>query len=332
MKGSSKEEIKKRKFRGEFEERGDVAKAIILVLCQRSGKIMSSNHAILDNDASVRDGDEIVPKVTSHATSFGVDPYVGRSPPLMLIRTCSFPIASPVLVFRLFSSCRAVLVVFLLLHFFGCGHPLVFLQSKSSGRVLCLSWLVLGLGRLRRKRWMWLGLGLGLGIRVRNCLWMVWYIVERWMGKRMNQMEKGVVNKALEYLAKDLGIIDNTVLQGWIVSALLVGATVGSFTGGALVFAFCSSVETMIIGRLSGWSPFLEGRWNFEWFSSGSPGLFAARVFPSSLANFLKMDVFIKDGNAKITANMRLLNLELDVCLARKGVGGGIAALFSCGL
>ncbi|KAG4991227.1 hypothetical protein JHK87_024684 [Glycine soja] len=25
-------------------------------------------------------------------------------------------------------------------------------------------------------------------------------------------------------------------------------------------------------------SPFLEGRWNFEWFGSGSPGLFAARV------------------------------------------------------
>lgn len=24
-------------------------------------------------------------------------------------------------------------------------------------------------------------------------------------------------------------------------------------------------------------SPFLEGRWNFEWFGAGSPGLFAAR-------------------------------------------------------
>ncbi|KAL2326048.1 hypothetical protein Fmac_025106 [Flemingia macrophylla] len=143
----------------------------------------------------------------------------------MLIRTCSFPIAPPVLVFRLFSSCRVGLVVFLLLRFFGCVHPLVFLQSK----------LVLGLGRLRRKRWMWLGLGLGLGIKVRNCLWMIWYIVERWMGKRMNRMEEGVVNEALEYLAKDLGITDNTVLQGWIVDyCLLVGATIGSFTGGAL--------------------------------------------------------------------------------------------------
>ncbi|KAL2347066.1 hypothetical protein Fmac_001066 [Flemingia macrophylla] len=86
---------------------------------------------------------------------------------------------------------------------------------------------------------------------------MIWYIVERWMGKRMNQMEEGVVNEALEYLAKDLGITDNTVLQGWIVNVLLVGATVGSFTGGALEDSFgqsiyleCKSVETMIIGRL----------------------------------------------------------------------------------
>ncbi|CAK9148464.1 unnamed protein product [Ilex paraguariensis] len=59
-------------------------------------------------------------------------------------------------------------------------------------------------------------------------------------------------------------------------------------------------------------SPFLEGRWNFEWFGSGSPGLFTARIiferFPSNLANLWKMDVVIKDGYAKITAIMRLLN------------------------
>jgi hypothetical protein len=59
-------------------------------------------------------------------------------------------------------------------------------------------------------------------------------------------------------------------------------------------------------------SPFLEGRWNFEWFGSGSPGLFAARIiferFPSTLANLSKMDVSIKDGYAKITANLKLLN------------------------
>ncbi|XP_031267122.1 plastidic glucose transporter 4-like [Pistacia vera] len=82
----------------------------------------------------------------------------------------------------------------------------------------------------------------------------------------------GVVNGALEYLAKDLGIAENTVLQGWIVSTLLAGATVGSFTGGALadkfgrtktfqldaiplaigaiLCAMAQSVQTMIIGRL----------------------------------------------------------------------------------
>ncbi|KAK7381068.1 hypothetical protein VNO78_33592 [Psophocarpus tetragonolobus] len=82
----------------------------------------------------------------------------------------------------------------------------------------------------------------------------------------------GVVNGALEYLAKDLGIIENTVIQGWIVSTLLAGATVGSFTGGSLADKFgrtrtfqlaaiplsigaylcatAQSVQPMIIGRL----------------------------------------------------------------------------------
>ncbi|CAN0913675.1 Plastidic glucose transporter 4 [Linum grandiflorum] len=82
----------------------------------------------------------------------------------------------------------------------------------------------------------------------------------------------GVVNGALEYLAKDLGIAENAVIQGWIVSTLLAGATVGTFTGGALADKFgrtrtfqldaipltigailCASarsVQTMLIGRL----------------------------------------------------------------------------------
>lgn len=82
----------------------------------------------------------------------------------------------------------------------------------------------------------------------------------------------GVVNGALEYLSKDLGIAENAVLQGWVVSTLLAGATVGSFTGGALADKFgrtktfqldaiplavgaflcatAQSVQTMIIGRL----------------------------------------------------------------------------------
>ncbi|GFP79818.1 probable plastid-lipid-associated protein 13 chloroplastic [Phtheirospermum japonicum] len=54
-------------------------------------------------------------------------------------------------------------------------------------------------------------------------------------------------------------------------------------------------------------SPYLEGRWNFEWFGSGSPGLFAARFlferFPTELANLLKVDIVIKDGYTKAAAN-----------------------------
>lgn len=70
-------------------------------------------------------------------------------------------------------------------------------------------------------------------------------------------------------------------------------------------------------------SPFLEGRWNFEWFGPGTPGLFAARLifenFPSSLANLSKLDVVIKDGNAKITANTRYLNsIESKIILSTK--------------
>lgn len=86
-------------------------------------------------------------------------------------------------------------------------------------------------------------------------------------------------------------------------------------------------------------SPCFEGRWNFEWFGSGSPGLLAARVifefstylpkahhspcsfklffesvcvvfrrFPSTLANLSRMEIVIKDANAKATANIKLLN------------------------
>ncbi|OVA13060.1 Plastid lipid-associated protein/fibrillin conserved domain [Macleaya cordata] len=59
-------------------------------------------------------------------------------------------------------------------------------------------------------------------------------------------------------------------------------------------------------------SPFLEGRWNFEWLGSGTPGLFAARFlferFPSTLAQLKGMNVVIKDGYAKTTTNIKLLN------------------------
>ncbi|XP_074308306.1 plastidic glucose transporter 4 [Silene latifolia] len=82
----------------------------------------------------------------------------------------------------------------------------------------------------------------------------------------------GVVNGALEYLSADLAITGNAVLQGWVVSILLAGATVGSFTGGSLADKFgrtrtfqldaiplaigaylCATAQTiqmMMIGRL----------------------------------------------------------------------------------
>ncbi|KAL2337193.1 hypothetical protein Fmac_011639 [Flemingia macrophylla] len=43
-----------------------------------------------------------------------------------------------------------------------------------------------GLGTLRWKRSLWWGLGLGLGIRVRNCLWMIWFIMDWSWGKALN--------------------------------------------------------------------------------------------------------------------------------------------------
>ncbi|CAA0842801.1 Probable plastid-lipid-associated protein 13-chloroplastic [Striga hermonthica] len=59
-------------------------------------------------------------------------------------------------------------------------------------------------------------------------------------------------------------------------------------------------------------SPYLEGRWNFEWFGSGSLGFIAARFlferFPPELANLLKVDVVIKDGYTKVAASLKLLN------------------------
>ncbi|KAL5983384.1 hypothetical protein ACLOJK_017468 [Asimina triloba] len=59
-------------------------------------------------------------------------------------------------------------------------------------------------------------------------------------------------------------------------------------------------------------SPFLEGRWNFEWVGAGSPGLLAARTlgrFSTNVASILGMDVLVKDGYAKATANLKFLNL-----------------------
>lgn len=70
-------------------------------------------------------------------------------------------------------------------------------------------------------------------------------------------------------------------------------------------------------------SPYLEGRWDFEWFGSGTPASSAARLllerFPTSLASLSKMEVLLKDTYAKITAYLTLLNsVESKLILSSK--------------
>uniref|UniRef100_A0ACD5V2H2 Uncharacterized protein n=1 Tax=Avena sativa TaxID=4498 RepID=A0ACD5V2H2_AVESA len=59
-------------------------------------------------------------------------------------------------------------------------------------------------------------------------------------------------------------------------------------------------------------SPYLEGRWNFEWFGDNSPGAFAARLLfersPTSVAHFTGLDVVIRDGYSKLSSNVKLFN------------------------
>lgn len=59
-------------------------------------------------------------------------------------------------------------------------------------------------------------------------------------------------------------------------------------------------------------SPYLEGRWNFKWFGASSPGWFAARFLfersPATFAYLLGLDMLIKDGYSKVTANLKFLN------------------------
>lgn len=98
------------------------------------------------------------------------------------------------------------------------------------------------------------------------------YVGVACLGATLFGYHLGVVNGALEYLSRDLGISQSTVKQGWVVSTLLAGATLGSFTGGALADKFgrtrtfqldaiplavgaflcatAQTVETMIVGRL----------------------------------------------------------------------------------
>ncbi|KAI7738248.1 hypothetical protein M8C21_025111 [Ambrosia artemisiifolia] len=60
----------------------------------------------------------------------------------------------------------------------------------------------------------------------------------------------GVVNGALEYLAKDLGIVENTVLQDHFGRTKTFVLDAIPLTLGAILCAMASNVETMIIGRL----------------------------------------------------------------------------------
>ncbi|GAB2266914.1 Probable plastid-lipid-associated protein 13, chloroplastic [Dionaea muscipula] len=60
-------------------------------------------------------------------------------------------------------------------------------------------------------------------------------------------------------------------------------------------------------------SPYLEGKWNLEWFGPDTPGFFVVRFLserlPATLANVSKLDVVIKDGIAKAVVFLSLLNL-----------------------
>ncbi|ONM12515.1 putative plastid-lipid-associated protein 13 chloroplastic [Zea mays] len=69
-------------------------------------------------------------------------------------------------------------------------------------------------------------------------------------------------------------------------------------------------------------SPFLEGRWNFEWFGDSSPGAFAARLLfersPTAVAHFMGLDVLIKDGYSKLSSNLKFVNTAVSVYIICK--------------
>ncbi|KAF3327621.1 putative plastid-lipid-associated protein 13 [Carex littledalei] len=70
-------------------------------------------------------------------------------------------------------------------------------------------------------------------------------------------------------------------------------------------------------------SPFLEGRWNFEWIGDTSPESFIMRFIferaPSTIASLIGIDLMIKDGYSKIKADLKFLNsIESKVTLTTK--------------
>ncbi|CAM6093944.1 unnamed protein product [Calypogeia fissa] len=111
----------------------------------------------------------------------------------------------------------------------------------------------------------------------------------------------GVVNGALEYLATDLGIAANATLQGWVVSITLIGATLGSFTGGALADKF-GRIRTfqldsfpLIVGAVlsataTGVQAMLAGRFLVGLgigISSGVVPLYIAEISPTNIRGSL---------------------------------------------
>ncbi|OIT03517.1 PREDICTED: probable plastid-lipid-associated protein 13, chloroplastic [Nicotiana attenuata] len=59
-------------------------------------------------------------------------------------------------------------------------------------------------------------------------------------------------------------------------------------------------------------SPYLEGRWNFEWFGAASPAFLATRLLfgriPPTLANLSKLDLLIRNVYGTAIAHVKLLN------------------------
>ncbi|XP_009621804.1 putative plastid-lipid-associated protein 13, chloroplastic [Nicotiana tabacum] len=59
-------------------------------------------------------------------------------------------------------------------------------------------------------------------------------------------------------------------------------------------------------------SPYLEGRWNFEWFGAASPVFLATRLLfgriPPTLANLSKLDLLIRNVYGTAIAHVKLLN------------------------
>ncbi|KAJ3688656.1 hypothetical protein LUZ61_017820 [Rhynchospora tenuis] len=70
-------------------------------------------------------------------------------------------------------------------------------------------------------------------------------------------------------------------------------------------------------------SPFLEGRWNFEWIGDTSPESFIMRFIferaPSTIANLIGIDLMIREGYSKIKADLKFLNsIESKITLTAK--------------